>query len=175
MSPRETKKVYRITLEFVPLLKFFFLSEIHSRGWSKKFFQIIPDYQADWEVLWYHKKVEILLSLLKVYFWDMCLHAQPCPTLCNPMDSSRPGSSVHGIFHAIVLEWTAISSSRGASWPSNQTHFTCIGRLIVCHWATLPRDTYYECYLHVASSSSLSGTNRQIIYSSIHSFTFHYV
>ena len=41
-----------------------------------------------------------------------CLIAQSCLTLCNPMDSSLPGSSVHGIFQAIVLEWIAISFSR---------------------------------------------------------------
>ena len=39
--------------------------------------------------------------------------AQLCPTLCDPMDCSLPGSSVHGIFQGIVLEWTAISFSRG--------------------------------------------------------------
>ena len=38
--------------------------------------------------------------------------AQSCPTLCNPVDCSLPGSSVHGIFQAIVLEWVAISFSR---------------------------------------------------------------
>ena len=37
--------------------------------------------------------------------------AQSCPTLCNPMDCSLPGSSVHGIFQARVLEWVAISFS----------------------------------------------------------------
>ena len=36
--------------------------------------------------------------------------AQSCPTLCNPMDCSLPGSSVHGIFQARILEWVAISS-----------------------------------------------------------------
>ena len=41
--------------------------------------------------------------------------AQLCPTLCDPMDCSLPGSSVHGIFQAIVLEWIAISFSRGSS------------------------------------------------------------
>ena len=41
--------------------------------------------------------------------------AQSCPTLCNPMDSSLPGSSVHGIFQARVLEWVANSFSRGSS------------------------------------------------------------
>ena len=41
--------------------------------------------------------------------------AQSCPTLCDPMDCSLPGSSVHGIFQARALEWVAISSSRGIS------------------------------------------------------------
>ena len=41
--------------------------------------------------------------------------AQSCPTLCNPMDCSLLGSSVHGIFQARVLEWVAISFSRGSS------------------------------------------------------------
>ena len=43
--------------------------------------------------------------------------AQSCPTLCDPVDCSLPGSSVHGIFQAIVLEWIAISFSRGSSQP----------------------------------------------------------
>ena len=40
---------------------------------------------------------------------------QLCPTLCNPMDCSLPGSSIHGIFQARVLAWVAISFSRGSS------------------------------------------------------------
>ena len=43
--------------------------------------------------------------------------AQLCLTLCNPMDCSPPGSSVHGILQARVLEWAAISFSRGSSRP----------------------------------------------------------
>ena len=41
--------------------------------------------------------------------------AQPCPTLCNPVDYSPPGSSIHGILQARTLEWVAISFSRGSS------------------------------------------------------------
>ena len=52
--------------------------------------------------------------------------AQSCPTLCDPMDCSLPGSSVHGIFHAIVLEWIAISFSRGSSQPRDQTQVSCV-------------------------------------------------
>ena len=43
--------------------------------------------------------------------------AQSCPTLCDPMDCSLPGSSVHGIFQARILEWVAISFSRRSSRP----------------------------------------------------------
>ena len=50
----------------------------------------------------------------------MCAHVsarslQSCLTLYNPMDYSSPGSSVHGIFHARILEWVAMPSSRGSS------------------------------------------------------------
>ena len=47
--------------------------------------------------------------------------AQSCPTLCDPMDCSLPGSSVHGILQASVLEWVAISFSRGSSQPGGRT------------------------------------------------------
>ena len=46
-----------------------------------------------------------------------CLLAKLCPTLCHPMDRSPPGSSVHGIFQARILEWVAISFSKGSSGP----------------------------------------------------------
>ena len=51
---------------------------------------------------------------------------QLCPTLCNPMDCSSPGSSVHGILQARVLEWVAMPSSRGYSRPRDQTQVSCI-------------------------------------------------
>ena len=46
---------------------------------------------------------------------------QSCPALCHPMGSSLPGSSVHGICQARILEWIAMPSSRGSSWPRDQT------------------------------------------------------
>ena len=61
---------------------------------------------------------------------------QSCPTLCDPMDSSMPGFSVHGILQARILEWVAIPFSRGSSWPRDQTCISCIGRQILYHWAT---------------------------------------
>ena len=52
--------------------------------------------------------------------------SQSCLTLCNPMDCSPPGSSVHGIFQARILEWVAISFSRGSSQPRDQTQVSHI-------------------------------------------------
>ena len=51
--------------------------------------------------------------------------AQSCLTLCNPVDCSAPGSSIHGILQARILEWVAISFSRGSSWPRDQTQPVC--------------------------------------------------
>ena len=50
-----------------------------------------------------------------------CLVAQSCPTLCDPMDHSPLGSSIHGILQARTLEWVAISFSRASSQPRNRT------------------------------------------------------
>ena len=46
---------------------------------------------------------------------------QSCPTLCNPMDDSLPGSSIHGILQAWILEWVVMPSSRGSSQPRDRT------------------------------------------------------
>ena len=59
------------------------------------------------------------------------LVAQSCPTLCDPMDCSPPGSSVHRIFQTRILEWVAISSSRGSSQSRDQTRISCIGRSVL--------------------------------------------
>ena len=66
---------------------------------------------------------------------------------CNPMGCSLPASSVQGIFQARILGWGAISSSRGSSWPRDQTHvscLSCIGRSILYHWAT-EEAHLYQC------------------------------
>ena len=49
-----------------------------------------------------------------------------CPTLCDPMECSPPGSSIHGILQARILEWVAVPSSRGSSRCRDQTHIPCI-------------------------------------------------
>ena len=55
---------------------------------------------------------------------------------CNPLDCSPPGFSVQGIVEARVLEWVAISFSRGSSQPKDWNSISCTGRQILYHWAT---------------------------------------
>ena len=66
----------------------------------------------------------------------MCICAQLRLTLCDSMDCSLPGSTVHGIFQARILEWVAVSFSQGPSWPRDWTHIICISRWILYHWVT---------------------------------------
>ena len=62
--------------------------------------------------------------------------AQSCPTLCDPMDCSLQGFSVHGTFQARVLEWVAIAFSRGSSQPRDQTQVSHITGRRFTIWAT---------------------------------------
>ena len=58
---------------------------------------------------------------------------QSCPTLCNPMDWSLPGSSVHGILQARIQEWVAKPSSKGSFHPRDWTrisYVSCTGRQV---------------------------------------------
>ena len=79
-------------------------------------------------------------SMASDYGVGACMHAaQLYTTLCDPTGCSPLGSYVHGISQARILEWCAISSSGGSSWPRHQTHVSsgcCIGRQILYHWAT---------------------------------------
>ena len=81
---------------------------------------------------------------------------QSCPTLCDPMDCSLPGSSIHGIFQARVLRWVAISFSSGSSWPRDQTqiiagrehsytHQQKIGLKIYWAWSIRTRPSFPLC------------------------------
>ena len=55
---------------------------------------------------------------------------------CDPIDCNLPGSCVHGIFQARILEWVAISFSRGSSQPRNWTQVFCIAGRFFTYWAT---------------------------------------
>ena len=99
---------------------------------------------------------ELLFHVLK---WSEV--AQSCPTLCNPMDCSLPGFSIHGILQARILEWVTISFSRGSSWPRDQTRVSRIGGRCFNLWATKydtiaqaqsgTGKTSHVCYFHPAT------------------------
>ena len=85
--------------------------------------------------LWYKKKL-IPESQSHCRWNVVCVpnHSVTCATLCDPMDCSLPGSSVHGIFQARILEWAAISSSSRSSRSRDQTcisYILYIGRRIL--------------------------------------------
>ena len=81
---------------------------------------------------------------------------QSCPTLCDPMDCSASGSSVHGILQAKILEWFAILFSRGSSWPKDRTfQVSCIAGRFFTIWAT--RESYLSGKLLISLKGSLKG------------------
>ena len=88
-----------------------------------------------------------LLIVLMIYpFWIslnhffksvcVCSVAQLFQHFCDPTDCSLPGSSLHGIILARILERVAISSSRGSSQSSDKTYGSCIGKWVLYFWAT---------------------------------------
>ena len=85
-------------------------------------------------------KHNIVKSTIRVLVIQLCL------TLWDPMDCRPPGSSVHGILQAWILEWVAISFSRGSSWVS------CIAGRFLTTWAT--RETPSQLYLKNKQTSS---------------------
>ena len=78
-------------------------------------------------------------SLTETLNMCVCVSAkslQSRPTPCIPTDCSLTGSSVHGILQARILEWVAMPSSRGSSWPRDRTWISwvsCIGRWVLYH------------------------------------------
>ena len=101
------------------------------------------EYYARWDVS--HRKINTA--------W--CEVAQSCPTLCDPMDYSLPGSSIHGILQARILESVAISSSRGSSWPRDWTHVSYvswISRQILYCRATAESCTRMASYKHLQNT-----------------------
>ena len=90
--------------------------------------------------------------------WNLRLTDTVVSTLCDPMDCSLSGSSVHGIFQARVLEWIAISFSKGSSRPRNQTRVSSIAGRFFTSWATILHSTY----VHFKRSICLTQTVKHL-------------
>ena len=87
------------------------------------------------------------------YILHMSVHAQPFQsclmTLCHSVDCSPPGSFVHGVLQARMLEWVAMPSSRESSWPREWTHISCVFCIsggFFTHWATCEASMYITYY-----------------------------
>jgi len=90
-----------------------------------------------YEIIHFNLCPNLYIELCKICC--CCLVTKSCLTLCDPMDCSPSGSSVHGILQARRVKWVAISYSRRSSWPKDQTHVSCIcciGRHALYHCAT---------------------------------------
>ena len=85
----------------------------------------------------YVKSIIIFESFVNKLQVCNTLHAgsvvQSCPTLCDAMDCSPPGPSVHATLQARILEWVAISYCQLSSQPRDGKHFPCIDRQILYH------------------------------------------
>ena len=68
----------------------------------------------------------ICSAILRIPTLLLISHLSHASLFCNPMDNNLPGSSVHGIFWARILEWVAIPYSRASKWPRDGTHVSCI-------------------------------------------------
>ena len=89
----------------------------------------------------------------------MLSHFSPVWFFCDPVDCSLPGSSVHGILQAKILEWVAMPSSRGSSWPRDWSlisHVSCIGRWVLYHYCHLA-----SLSLYLAKTVNTSSTFRK--------------
>ena len=93
-----------------------------------------------WTVHW---KVVIVENSRYTYRIHMyVLIAQLCPTFCDPMDCSPPGSFIHEISQTRILEWVAIPFSRGSSWLRDQTQVSFIAGRFFIIWATREADIH---------------------------------
>ena len=104
------------------------LRELYER-WVQSLFSTVNAGESKWVVFAFWLKLSLFSQVL-------VLVAQLCPTLCDSVDCSPPGSSVHGILQARMLEWVAIPFSRGSSWLRDRTLVSCIAGRFFIAWAT---------------------------------------
>ena len=100
--------------------------------------------------------------------WKNMLVAQPCPTLCDPIDCSPPGSSVHGILQVRILECVAMPSSRGSSQPRDWTQVSRTAGGFFTIWATGS-----ECEAHLCVLSPPGIRPPQLAYNCLLPKAFH--
>ena len=95
-------------------------------------------------------------SILIVHMWCEMWSRSVVSDLCDPMNCSPPGSSVHGILQARILEWVAISFSRGSSRPGDQTRVSHIAGRHFTLWATREAIVCSKTGLHASLPTDVS-------------------
>ena len=105
---------------------FYWLYKAHPSLAAKKIINLILFARV---TIWWCARVELSLESESEV-------AQSCPTLCDPVDCSLQGFSIHGIIQAKILEWVAISFSRGSSRPRDQTWVSSVAGKCFNLWAT---------------------------------------
>ena len=93
-------------------------------------------------ILWETKAVDLKLDQLLFIFTLKVKVAQLCPSLCDPMDCSPPGSSVHGIHQARILAWVAVPFSKGFLQLWHRTQVSHIAGKFFTSWATREAQEY---------------------------------
>ena len=91
---------------------------------------------SEFTIIWTGASPKGILKWPKTFKTSTSEVAQSCPTLCDPMNCSLRGSSIHEIFQARVLEWVAISFSRGSSWTRDWNQVSRIAGRQFTIWAT---------------------------------------
>ena len=87
-----------------------------------------------------------LLMFNKYIFTYCAMSLQSCVTLCDSTDCSPPGSSAHGFLQARILEWVAMPSSTGSSWPRDQKYVSCNGKRVIL-FLLLFLNVLFTCYI----------------------------
>ena len=88
--------------------------------------------------------IHFMFFFFLINYMCVCLVAQLCLTLCNPLDCCPSGSFVHGILQTRILEWVAMPSSRGSSQPRDQTQVSCIADGFLTVWVTREAQLYID-------------------------------
>ena len=113
------------------------------------------------------EKTEVSMLLLSLL--SLSLVTQSCPGLCNSMDCSLLGSSIHGISQARILEWVAISFSRQSSQPRDWSHIFCLAGRFFTSEPPGKLCSYLMCFL-VNSFYSVYYEPSHVIIWNIHVF-----
>ena len=116
------------------LIQWWYISSVNRKKKKKKRYKIDSIGKVNLPIratkIWLAPGPHLMFSKQEEESYLMCAESlQSCPTLCDPMNCSPSGSSVHGILHARILEWVAMPSSRVSSWPRDWNHISYVSRV----------------------------------------------